>query len=67
MENKNNIKKFDREYQTNWVTEQLYLSDCGIKYSFVKTVDGVTIFKYKKTSKLFKCLSKFYSELGIND
>lgn len=59
------IKKFDKEYQTNWVTEQLYLSDCGIRYEFVKNINGVTTFKYKKTAKLFECLAIFYKELGI--
>lgn len=59
------IKKFDKEYHTNWITEQLYLSDCGIRYEFVKKIDGVTTFKYKKTAKLFECLSKFYQSLGI--
>ena len=35
------IKKFDKEYQTNWVTEQLYLSDCGIRYEFVKNINKI--------------------------
>lgn len=59
------IKKFDKEYQTNWVTEQIYLSDCGIRYEFVKNINGVTTYKYKKTAKLFKCLTCFYEKLGI--
>ena len=37
-----------------------YLELLGIKYSFVKEIDGVTTYKYTKTSKLFKALESFY-------
>ena len=60
-------KKWQKEYSTTWITEQLYLSDNGVRYSFVKEIDGVTTFKYKKTAKLFECLAKFYYELGIKE
>lgn len=58
--------KIDKEYSCNWMVEQLYLRDCGIKYEFVKkSPDGITIYKYKKTKKLFEALAKLYEELGV--
>ena len=59
------IKKFDKEYQTNWIAEQLYLSNCGIRYEFVKNINGITTYKYRKTAKLFECLANFYKNHGI--
>lgn len=53
-------KKFDIEYSTSFIKEKQYLDSCGIKYSFVKEINGVTTFKYKKTHDLFKALSNFY-------
>lgn len=53
--------KLDQEYACNWAEEMKYLSSQGIKYTFVKTTDdGITIWKYKKSPKLFKALSDFY-------
>lgn len=57
--------KIDKEYSCTWMAEQMYLSDHGIKYTFVKTENGVTTYKYKKTEKLFEVLRQFYSKLGI--
>lgn len=57
--------KIDKEYSCTWITEQMYLNDCGIRYTFVKTDDGVTVYKYKKTKKLFDALSELYDKLGI--
>lgn len=53
-------KKFDKEYSTQWVKERDYLLSYGIKPVFVKTVDGITVFKYTKTYKLFYHLFWFY-------
>ena len=52
--------KFDKEYSTTFIKEKQFLDDCGIRYEFVKKMDGKTVFKYKKTSYLFDCLSRFY-------
>lgn len=60
-----NIKKIDKEYSCLSNAEQIYLSDCGIRYNFVKILDGITTYKYKKTKKLFTALSNFYEKLGI--
>lgn len=58
-------KVFDKEYSCQWPVEQMYLSDNGIRYSFVKDVSGITTYKYKKSKKLFSALTKFYDNLGI--
>lgn len=52
--------KFDKEYQTQFLAEKNYLEEHGIPYEFVKTVDGISTYKYKKTVELFKCLYEFY-------
>ena len=55
------IKKFDKEYSTQYTPEMKYLFDNGIRYTFVKDVNGVTTYKYTKTPELFKALMVFYS------
>ena len=56
------MKKFDKEYITQYVPEMKYLQSKGIDYSFVKEVNGITTYKYTKTSDLFKALVSFYME-----
>lgn len=56
------MKKFDKEYSTQYTPEKEYLIKHGIKPSFVKVVNGVTTYKYTKTSELFKHLMLFYCE-----
>lgn len=56
------IKKFDKEYSTQFVDEMKYLQKNGISYAFVKNIQGITTYKYTKTKKLFEFLSKFYSD-----
>lgn len=53
-------KKWDKEYSTQYTPEMKYLQSKGIDYSFVKEINGVTTYKYTKTSKLFKTLMDFY-------
>lgn len=57
-----NIKKFDKEYSTQYVPEMKYLQSVDINYSFVKDINGITTYKYTKTSELFKALMSFYLE-----
>ena len=52
--------KFDNEYATSNVYEMQELKRCGVRYAFVKTVEGETIWKYKKTPRLFEILKNFY-------
>ena len=54
------MKKYDKEYFTQYTPEKEYLMQNNIKPSFVKNVDGVTTYKYTKTAELFKLLSYFY-------
>ena len=56
------IKKFDKEYSTQFVEEMKYLQQNGIPYVFVKSIQGVTTYKYTKNKRLFEVLSKFYSD-----
>lgn len=63
--NRKNLPKtaFDSEYMTEFLREVRFLAEKGINYTFVKrTKDyGVSQYKYKKTSALFKALVEFYS------
>ena len=56
------MKKFDKEYSTQYTPEKIFLEKNGIYPSFVKVVKGVTTYKYTKTSMLFKTLVFFYEE-----
>lgn len=56
------MKKFDKEYSTQYVPEMKYLQSKGIEYSFVKDIQGVTTYKYTKTPELFLALVSFYME-----
>ena len=53
--------RFDKEYAKQYLTEAVFLKRKGIRYEFVKTVNGLTTYKYKKTKELFDALSEFYS------
>lgn len=55
------MKKFDKEYSTQYTPEKEYLSSVGIKPSFIKVINEVTTYKYKKNAKLFEALHIFYS------
>lgn len=54
------MKKFDKEYSTQYTPEKIYLDSIGIKPSFVKVINTTTTYKYTKTSELFKALMSFY-------
>lgn len=56
------MKNFDNEYRTQFVDEMKWLKKHGVYYVFVKYIDGITTYKYKKTSKLFELLALFYKE-----
>lgn len=55
------MKKFDKEYATQYVAEMKYLESVGIKYDFVKQINGVTTYKYTKNALLFHYLEIFYT------
>lgn len=54
---------FDSEYMTEFLREVRFLTEKGIKYTFIrKTPDyGISQYKYKKTPALFAALVEFYS------
>lgn len=54
-------KKYDKEYSTQYIPEMKYLLEKGIKYTFVKQINGITTYKYTKTPELFMELLVFYS------
>ena len=56
------MKKFDSEYSTQYVKEMQYLLQNNIKYTFVKEINGITTYKYKKTPELFRILEIFYTK-----
>lgn len=56
------MKKFDKEYSTQFTPEMKYLQSQGINYSFVKEINGVTTYKYTKTPELFLTLVSFYMQ-----
>lgn len=56
------MKKFDKEYQTQYVDEMKYLLANGIKYTFVKKIGEIDTYKYTKTPELFKALAIFYEK-----
>lgn len=54
--------KIDHEYACNWAKEVEFLKEKGIRYTFVKTLeDGLVVWKYKKSERLFNALAEFYS------
>lgn len=56
------MKRFDKEYSTQYSPEKEYLLSKEIKPSFVKIIEGVTTYKYTKTPELFQALVSFYME-----
>lgn len=52
--------KFDKEFSTQFLPEAIWLKRHGIRYTFVKTVNGLTTYKYEKNSALFRALAEFY-------
>lgn len=55
--------KIDKEYASTWWDETKYLIDHGVRYVFVKEENGITIWKFKKTQKLFQTLADFYARV----
>jgi hypothetical protein len=57
-------KKYDKEYSTQFLKEVEFLSSKGIRYTFVKSNDGISTYKYEKTQELFEALAFFYGDLA---
>lgn len=60
--NNHSITKFDKEYSTQWNEERDFLFNKGIKYVYVKEINGISTYKYIKNYELFKTLSEFYKK-----
>lgn len=59
MEKKN---IWDKEYQTSFLDEYLFLKKTGIRYEWVyKNENGISVWKYKKTKELWLALAEMYS------
>lgn len=56
------MKKFDKEYSTQYTPEKIYLQEHGIIPSYIKVINDVTTYKYTKTANLFKLLAVFYCD-----
>lgn len=56
------MKKYDKEYSTQYTPEKEYLKRNGINPSFTKVINDVTTYKYQKTSELFSALMFFYAK-----
>lgn len=54
--------KLDKEYQTCYLKEKDYLINKGVNPTFSKWVDGIKIYKFEKTEKLFIALAEFYKK-----
>ena len=54
---------FDREYATSYRSEVKWLAEHGIRYEFVKEINTISIYKYKKNSVLYFALGEFYKSL----
>ena len=54
---------WDKEYASQWIPECAYLREHGIRYTFVKQIEGITTYKYKKTAELFETLAEFYRKI----
>lgn len=67
MSRKNKFQKhkfpFDKEYATSYKSEVKWLAEHGIKYTFVKEINHITTYKYKKNSQLYFALWEFYKYL----
>ena len=56
------MKKYDKEYSTQYTPEKKFLESVGIKPAFTKVINEVTTYKYTKTPELFRALELFYAQ-----
>lgn len=56
------MKKYDKEYSTQYTPEKEYLARNGIPPTYTKVINEVTTYKYCKTSELFNALAIFYAQ-----
>ena len=51
---------FLNEYRCTFVEEYRFLKSKGFRYNFVKSLDGITYWKYSKSAELYDALKEFY-------
>lgn len=51
---------FLNEYPCTFVEEYYFLKSKGFRYTFVKSLDNITIWKYAKSVELYDALKEFY-------
>lgn len=54
-------KWFDMEYSTQVKQEVDFLKKCGIRYTYVKRVNTIPVYKYTKNVELFDALKMYYT------
>lgn len=55
--------KWDKEYQTSFYDEVVFLKSKGIRYTWVyANDDGISVWKFKKEKRLWDALSEMYSD-----
>lgn len=54
--------KFDREYATSYKKEVAWLKENNIDYTFVKSINGISTYKFTKSPELFHALEIFYCQ-----
>lgn len=54
------MKKWDKEYSTQYTPENLYLEKHDIFPVYTKIINEVSTYKYMKSRELFLLLSYFY-------
>lgn len=53
---------WDKEYQTSFLDEVLFLKSKGIRYTWVyKNENNISVWKYKKNRTLWLSLAEMYS------
>ena len=53
---------WDKEYQTSFLDEVLFLKSKGIRYTWVyKNEDGLSVWKFRKEKRLWSALAEMYS------
>ena len=59
MEKKN---IWDKEYQTSFLDEVLFLKSKGVRYTWVyKNENNISVWKYRKEKRLWSALAEMYS------
>ena len=57
-------QKWDKQYNTSFIDEVVFLKSKKIRYEWVYTNEnGISVWKYKKTRELWLALAEMYSDV----